>query len=161
MSLFEKKLIDYLTVYKVPIGPKDLDPSLFQFDLNRKAPFLREPIVAQISKDLQAFAGEHPARIKRCYLVGNAVKPGYPDRSCPLKIFVILNKEIMDLDVDGLLAEEILKIARALSGRLAVGTTHPIEYYITTRDLEPSDYEGIYDVSNAYWVKIPNGLNHA
>lgn len=161
MNLFEKNLIDYLTVYKIPIGPKDLDPSLFQFDLEKQVPFLREPVLAQITKDLQAFAGEHPSRIKRCYLVGNSIKPGCKDRTCPLKIFVVLNKEIMDLDVDGLLAEEILKTAKALSGRLAVGTTHPINYYITTRNLESSDYEGIYDVSNAHWFKIPNGLTHA
>lgn len=160
-SIFEKKLQDYLTVYKVPIGPDDLDPILFQYSAYTKAPRFNPQIAAQIIKDLEAFTGEHPARIKKAFLVGKALIPGNKSRTCSLKVLIVLNKDLMDIDIDGLLAEELLNLARSLSGRLAIGTTHPIEYSLTTRDIDPQDHEGMYDLSNDSWYKIPNGLRHA
>ena len=160
-NLFEKKLQDYLTVYKVPIGPDDLDPSLFVYSAFTKAPQFNPQIAAQIIKDLEAFTGEQPTRIKQAFLVGKALVPGTKSRTCPLNVLILLNKDLMDIDIDGLLAEELLNLAKSLSGRLAIGTTHPINYSLTTRDIDPSDYEGIYDLSKGSWYKIPNGLRHA
>lgn len=160
IKLFEKKLKDYLTVYKTPIGPFDLDPSLFVYDPYLKAPILNPQILAQITKDLQSFSGEQPSRINNAYVVGRSMKPGNKDRHSSLKVIIVMNKNIMDVDVDGLLAEEILKLAKSLSGRLAIGTTHPIDYVVSMRDIDTTKYEGIYDVLNSRWHKIPNGVKH-
>jgi hypothetical protein len=64
----------------------------------------------------------------------------------------------MDVDVDGLLAEEIMKLANNLSGRLATGTCRKINYVPTVRKPELEDYEGIYDIPMFKWIKMPNGL---
>ena len=161
MNLFERKLEDYLTVYKIPVGKDQLDPTVFEYSPHFEAPILSERIIAQIVKDLQVFAGEQPSRVEHCYLTGKIVKPGNTDSSCSLDVMIVLNKKIMDADIDGLLSEEILKLAKNLSGRLAVGTTHPINYRVTTRNIDPSLHNGIYDISNGRWLKVPNGLNHA
>lgn len=160
IKLFEKKLEDYLTIYKIPIGPNDLDPTLFVYDPTLNAPILNPQIIAQITKDLQSFSGEQPSRIKEAYVVGKTMKPGNQDRHSSLKVLIVMDKNIMDADVDGLLAEEVLKIAKALSGRLAIGTTHPIDYMVSMRDIDTTKYEGIYDVLHSRWHKIPNGVKH-
>ena len=160
INLFEKKLKDYLTVYKIPIGPNDLDPTLFVYDTTLDAPLLSPRVIEQINNDLQSFSGEQPSRIKNAYVVGKAIKPGNQDRHCPLRVMIVMEKNIMDADVDGVLAEEVLKMAKALSGRLATGTTHPIEYMVSMRDIDPSRYDGIYDVLHFRWLKIPNGIKH-
>lgn len=160
INLFEKKYGDYLTVYKAPIGPHDLDPTVFVYDPNIKAPILSPSIIAQITKDIEAFCGEQPSRVKNAYVVGKVTKPGNKDRHSPLRVIIVMEKNIMDNDIDGVLAEEILKLAKNLSGRLAIGTTHPIEYSVSMRDVDTSKYEGIYDVMHSRWHKIPNGVKH-
>ncbi len=160
IKLFEKKLKDYLTVYKIPIGPNDLDPTLFVYDPTLDAPLLSPRILTQITKDLQSFTGEQPSRIKNAYVVGKTMKPGNKDRHSSLRVVIVMDKNIMDADVDGILAEEVLKLAKSLSGRLAMGTTHPIDYTVSMRDIDTAKYEGIYDVLNSRWHKIPNGVKH-
>jgi hypothetical protein len=160
INLFEKKLQDYLTVYKTPIGPNDLDPTLFVYDPTTSAPLLSPRIIEQITKDLQAFSGEQPSRIKNAYIIGKTVLPGNIDRHSPLKVVIVMNKDIMDADVDGVLAEEILKMTKSLSGRLATGTTHPINYTVSMRDIDTERYQGIYDIQNGRWLKIPSGAQH-
>jgi hypothetical protein len=73
-------------------------------------------------------------------------------------VLIVLNKKIMDTDVDGLAAEDLLKHAKLLSGKLATGTTRPIRYVLSVRDIETDSYEGIYDLFKNEWVKTPNGL---
>lgn len=158
MPLFEKKYVDYLTVYKIPIGPNQMDPVVFYSSELGEEPKLLPGIHAQITKDLEQFASGQPQRIKNYYLVGPATKPGSKNRLGELRVIIQLNKQLMDLDIDGLLAEEILKMAKALSGRLAVGTGRKIVYVPTVRPIESSDYEGIYDIPNFRWLKLPSGV---
>lgn len=155
---FNQKLKDYLTVYKIPIAPNSLDPLLFYFPETGEEPKLLPIIHAQITSDLQAFAGEQPYRIKKYYLTGEAVLPGNENRKAELKVLIVLNKELMDLDIDGLLGEDLLKLANTLSNRLASGTVHPIRYLLTVRDPDPSQHEGLYDIAAQTWIKLPNGV---
>lgn len=158
MPLFEKKYIDYLTIYKVPIGPNQLDPAVFYHSEIGEEPKLLPGIHSQIINDLEQFTSGQPQRIKNYYLVGPATKPGSKNRLGELRVIIELNKNLMDVDVDGLLAEEIMKLAKELSGKLAVGTGRKIVYIPTVRPMEPSDYEGIYDVLNFRWFKLPSGV---
>lgn len=157
-SVFEKKYIDYLTVYKIPIGPDQLDPTVFYFSETGEPPKLQPAIHAQITSDLEQFTSNQPQRVKGYYLVGDAVTPGNKYRKGDLKVLICLNKDLMDVDIDGLLAEELMKLANNLSGRLATGTSRKIVYIPTLRKPEPTDYEGIYDIPMFKWIKTPNGL---
>ena len=156
---FNQKLKDYLTVYKIPIAPNSLDPLLFYFPETGEEPKLLPIIHSQITNDLQNFAGEQPQRIKNYYLTGKAVLPGNKHRQSELKVVIVLNKDLMDIDLDGLLAEELLKIANSLSNRLASGTSHPIRYVLSMREMNPSEHEGIYDIAKQTWIKLPTGID--
>ena len=158
MPLFEKKYVDYLTVYKIPIAPGQLDPTVFYCPETGEDPTLLPSIHAQITKDLEQLSSNQHQRIKNYYLVGPATKPGAKSRTGELRVLVELNKNIMDVDVDGLAAEEIMKLSKNLSGRLAVGTGRPIVYVPTVRPIQPSDYEGIYDIPKFRWFKLPSGV---
>lgn len=160
MPLFEKKYVDYLTVYKIPIGPNQLDPTVFYFSETGELPKLLPSIHSQITNDLEKFVSGQQQRIKNYYLVGPVTVPGSKNRTGELRVIIELNKNLMDVDVDGLLAEEILKLAKSLSGRFAVGTGRKIVYIPTVRSMETSDYEGIYDIPHFRWTKLPSGITH-
>jgi len=157
-NVFEKKYVKYLNVYKTPISPGQLDPNVFYFPETGEAPKLQQSIHSQIIRDLEQFAGNQPHRIKEYYLVGPVTNPRSKNRNGDLKVIILLNKHLMDIDVDGLLAEEILKMTKHLSGRLAVGTGRKIVYSPTIRDIDPSNHPGVYDISKFCWTKIPEGV---
>lgn len=157
-SLFEKKYVKYLTVYKTPIGPNQLDPLVFPVPMEGQEPKLMPGIHAQITKDLEIFAGGYPERIKNYYLVGPACTPGYKKRDGELRIIIVLNKDLKDLDVDGMLAERILKLAKELSGKMAVGTSRKINYIVTVRPIEETSYSAVYNIPTFNWTKPPSGL---
>lgn len=157
-SIFEKRIEDYLTVYKIPIGPGQLDPTVFYFSEVDNSPILLPIIHSQICRDIETLGPDQPSRIKNFYLVGPALTPGSKNRSGELRVIIVINKDIMDVDVDGVLAERILMAAKQLSGRYATGTTRPIVYTITTRDIEDTHYNGIYNLSTNSWKRSPNGL---
>ena len=158
MPLFEKKYSEYLTIHKIPIGPNQLDPNVFSNSEIDETPKLLPSIHAHITRDLEMFTTNQPQRIKNYYLVGPACKPGSKSRTGELRVIIELNKNLMDTDVDGLASEEIMKYAKTLSGRLAVGTGRKINYIPTVRPIEETSYEGIYDIPNFRWKKIPNGV---
>lgn len=158
--LFEKKYSDYVTIYKIPIGPNQLDPLVFYFSEIGEAPALQPSIHSQITRDLEEFTSNQPQRVKNYYLVGNCVKPGPRSRKGPLTVLVEINKDLLDFDVDGLDSERILDFLNSISGKLAVGTCKKINYKLTVRPINLEEHEGIYDIPRHVWVKIPNGLRH-
>jgi len=158
MPLFEKKYIDYLTVYKIPIGPNQLDPTVFYDSELGEDPKLQPAIHAQITNDLEKFASGQQQRIINYYLVGPACVPGSKKRDGELRVIIELNKKLMDIDIDGLAAEELMKLSKNLSGKLATGTCRKIVYIPTIRPIESSDYPGIYDIPKFGWKKIPSGV---
>ena len=160
MTLFEKKLEKYLTIYKVPLKPNQLDPGVFYFPEDMLEPVLHSSILSQISKDIDLIVDGQPQRVKKCYLSGLVVNPNSKNRSGELKVIIVLNKDIMDVDIDGLAAEALLNVCKRLSGNLAVGTTRPIRYGITVRDIEPADHKGLYDIFENKWTKVPDGLTN-
>ena len=158
MSSFETKLKNYLTLYKIPIGPNQLDPTVFYFSETGDQPKLLPIVQSQITRDIETLASGQPQRILHYYLVGPALTPGSKNRTGELKVIIILNKNLMDVDLDGLAAEQILKLTKELSGKLASGTTRPINYTVSVRNIELDKYKGVYDLSKNEWVKTPNGL---
>jgi len=158
----ELKLRDYLTLGKPTISPDSLDPNVFYFPETGEPPILHARINAQIINDLEFFCGEQQQRIEKYVLVGDALIPGNKDRTKPLKVLIILNKTIMDLDIEGMLSEVILKTLNNISGRLASGTLRPIIYIPTVRNIKDHpEYKAVYDIAIHKWIKLPSGLKHA
>ncbi len=158
MSAFETKLKNYLTLYKIPLGPNQLDPTVFYFSETGDTPKLLPSIQSQIAKDIEMLVSGQPQRVTKYYLTGPATKPGSKQRTGELRVVVVINKNLMDVDVDGIVAEELLKLSKNLSGKLAVGTTRPINYVITVRDIDLNSHNGVYDLFKNEWTKEPNGL---
>ena len=156
----DKKLKNYLTVDKAPIAPDSLDASVFYFPDQGGDPRLHDTISSQIVRDMEVFCGEQPYRVKKYYLVGDALIPGNKKRTKDLIVIIILNKDLMDLDLDGLLAEEILRLANQLSGNYARGTSRLLMYKPRLRDdvIGNKKYPGVYDLYSQQWVKLPSGL---
>jgi hypothetical protein len=154
----DQKLKNYLTLFKVPIAPDSLDPNIFYFPEQGGTPRLHDSIYAQITRDIEFFCGEQPQRISKYYLVGDALIPGNKDRTKDLIVLILLNKNLMDLDVDGLLAEEILKLSNAISGKYVLGTSRLLMYRTTLREDSIEKYQGVYDLFTQQWVKLPSGL---
>ena len=94
--LFEKKYIKYLTIYKTPIGPNQLDPFVFPVPIEGEQPTLIPSIHSQITRDLEIFVGGQPQRIQNYYLVGPACKPGSKSRNGELRVIIVLNKDLND-----------------------------------------------------------------
>lgn len=155
---FNQKLKDYLTIYKIPIAPNSLDPQLFYFPEDGSPAKLLPGIQSQILNDMEILVGEQPQRIKKFYLIGETLQPGNKNRQSALKILVVLNKDLMDLDIDGILAEDLLKLANNLSNKLALGTSHPINYVLTVRPINLEEHEAVYDVFQQSWLKTPKGM---
>lgn len=157
-SLFEKKYIKYLNIHKTPIGPNQLDPNVFPVPLEGQEHRLIPSIQSQITRDLEIFAGGQPERITDYYLVGSACEAASKDRNGELRVIVVLNKHLKDLDVDGIMSERILKMAKELSGKIATGTGRKINYIITIRPIDKDRHEAIYDIPKLSWLKLPQGL---
>lgn len=158
MKAFNKKLSRYFTFYKTPIAKDQLDPTLFYFPETGEYPVLHQGVHAHILNDMEMFCSNQPSRIKTCCIVGDAVTPGKGSKEWPVKVMIVLNKQILDADIDGLLAEEILKLSKSLSNRMIVGTTRRIEYIPTVRNVRKEDYDGIYEIPSQQWIKKPSGL---
>jgi hypothetical protein len=158
MPLFEKKYVDYLTVYKIPIGPGQLDPTVFYQSESDEQPKLLPTIHTQITKDLEEITSGQPYRIENYYLVGPCCNPGSKSRTGELRVIIQMNDKLKDVDVDGLHSEQLLKHAKNLSGRLAAGTGRKINYQLTVRPIKETSYEGIYDILRLSWFRTPNGL---
>lgn len=157
-SDFNTKLKSYLTVYKVPLAPDSLDPTVFYFPENGQHPRLLPAVHAQITNDIEILVSGQPARVMKYVIVGDVVTPGKDNKKAEIKVLVVINKNLLDVDVDSLLAEELLKLANSLSGRLATGTLHPIRYVPMVRDIDPKNYNAVYDIPNMDWIKTPSGL---
>lgn len=155
MSKFNHKLKNYLTLYKTPIAPDQLDPAIFYFPETGEEPKLLPSIQAQITMDITAFAGDQPSRIVKYVIVGKVLEPG-SKRTEDIKVLILLNKNLMDLDLDGILGEEILKLTNSLSGKLAGSSLRKIQYSPVVRDIEQlkERYPAIYDVGLNSWLKL-------
>ena len=156
---FNTKLKKYLTVYKIPLAPNSLDPTVFYFSEVGNTPELHKGIEAQINNDITHISGTDTSRIVRFVIVGDVVDPSKKSKTGDITVLIQLNKNVMDVDIDGLLAEEILKLCNNLSGRVAVGSLRKIRYIPTVRNIDTTKHVGIYDVFSRQWLKIPSNLS--
>lgn len=145
MNKFDRYIYSFLNESVVDIPRNSLDPSVFEFS-DSNAPILHPLIKTQIAQDIEEIARVIP--VTRYFIVGSILTKNYTSNS--------------DLDVNvevdppsNRVPTEIFDIVKQINGKLAGGTTHPINYYIMEENYDLDKTEAAYDVANEVWIKEP------
>ena len=147
-----KTFSEFIKESVVDIPKNSLDPDVFDF-FDDRLPVLKTGIKYQIAKDVDAI--EEYIRIRKFNIVGSILTRQYTKNSD-----IDVTIEVNEKDSNDMLESKVVKFVHKLNGKLAVGTTHPINYYIYVSDdeLDPYKYDAIYDVINDKWIKQPKNL---
>jgi len=132
----------------IDIPRNSLDPVVFQF-VDGQAPILNPAIKKQIIKDVALLDEIVP--IKTFYMVGSILTKTYTNDSD-----IDVNVEFYPEDVDDIVQEKLISILKVINGRKAVGTIHPINYYVSLESIINDDrFDAVYDIQNERWIKEP------
>ena len=129
--------------------PRDtLDPKVFSFPENGQ-PVLQTAVKKQIMTDLTKIDNIIP--VKNFYIIGSILTKRWNDDSD-----IDVNVEIEDRGKeDEQFSEIVMRITKKMNGKLATGTSHPINYYVMREEYDVDKTDGAYDVMNHKWLKIP------
>lgn len=159
-KLFEQEYEAYLKHHSNPVSPNSLDPRVWYFLPQGGDPVLQPGIKTQIFQDIdrinsaeQAFVSK---RVWDYFMVGPALDENSSDK-CSINIIVQINKT----NLDDPLKERILQTIKDINGKLATGTTHPIYYIPTIREVDKEKYSAIYHPYTEKWIKKPRFLGEA
>jgi len=143
-----KSFITYIEESVIDLPRNSLDPDVFMFQ-DGQQPILNPAIKRQIVENIHEIEGA--CRLKDFYMVGSILTKTYTHDSD-----IDITIEVEKGDVDDITEVNLLTVIKRLNGRLAISTTHPINYYFELTD-EPIDYrfDAIYDVINERWRKEP------
>jgi hypothetical protein len=92
--------------------------------------------------------------IRNFFMTGDLLTPYYNEKS-DVKIIVQIDPH----DVEFISSGEILQLLKKINGRMAVGTTHPINYIITFKKYDMNKLKAVYDVINERWIKTYQNLD--
>lgn len=127
--------------------PKDgLDPTVFQFP-DQGAPVIHPRIRAQILQPLVDI--NKIVTILDYFIIGSILTPRYNSNS---DIDVVAEVEE---EVSAVKMESLVELLKAINGKLAVGTTHPINYFIVKGQYDLDKTEAAYDIADDNWLKEP------
>lgn len=143
---------DYIFETVTSIPRLSLDPTVFQYFDNGLPPIFKDGVKAQILMDIENFRGIIP--ISSFFAVNGILLPDFA-RNTPIEVKVVVDNEA----VDAVSTAELMCLIKKLNSRLAVGTTHPVEYSIAVDESEQRDAEAVYDIANEKWIKTPDILN--
>jgi predicted nucleotidyltransferase len=132
-----------------------LDPTVFELADDGFPPKLQPAIKNQILEDLLHFQRSIP--VNKVLIIGSILTRNY-SRDSDIDVTVEVNKEDIDQDTGILGIEALTQVLRSLNGKLATGTTHPINYYITT-EFKEENADAIYDFDSDTWIKEPYDTN--
>jgi len=152
MNKFDNKLKVLLQESDVQMPRNTLDVTVFQFFNDGNDPLLLDGIKAQILTDIQELNSTVP--IMDFFIIGNILTPYYTEKT-PIEVNVEVDPEIMD----NLAIAEVLYNLRRINGRLAIGTTHPIYYFLIPGTYDETQADAIYDIANEQWIKRPDPIN--
>ena len=140
----------YYTESILDMTHKGLDPTVFQLNAG-VAPILQPSIKEQIFKDIMEF--KRSLQVNKAYIIGSILTRNYNRRS-DIDVTLEFNEEDIDEDTGVMGVERIISALRSLNGKLATGTTHPINYYVTTNFIE-DNADAVYDLETDKWIKEP------
>lgn len=149
--MFDDIVINLLKESVVTLSKDDLDSTVFTSKMGG-VPVLHDAIKIQILKDIDEIRKTAP--VVNFYLIGSILTKNY-DRNSDLDITVQIDEQF----VDNISAISILHVLKELNGKLATGSSHPINYYITTQELDTDKTEAVYDIVNEKWLKTPKSYD--
>jgi hypothetical protein len=160
-KLFEKEFNKaYLKYHANPIAPNSLDPRVWYFFPQGGDPVLQPEIKTQIFQDIDRINSAEQAFVKKrvwdYFMVGPALQENSSDK-CSINIVVQIDKT----NLDDALKERILQTIKSINGRLATGTTHPLYYIPTIREIDKEKYAAIYHPYTEKWIKKPRFLGES
>jgi len=145
MNTFNKTFNDILHESVLDMPRNSLDPTVFEFPENG-APIMHPIIKTQIINDIEKF--KELVHVVVYFCVGSILTKNYSAHSD-----IDINVQI---DVpDDVFIENVFTLIRRLNGSLAIGTTHPINYYIIQDDYDMDKTDAAYDIANETWIKEP------
>lgn len=128
--------------------PRDnLDPTVFQFP-EEGAPIIHPRIRSQIMEDLVEI--NKIVTILDFFVIGSILTPKYTSTS-DLDVTIEIEEEITHVEM-----ETLVELLKKLNGKMAVGTTHPINYYIVKGQYDLDKTEAAYCIANERWLKEPD-----
>ena len=138
-----KTFLSYINESAIDLPKNSLDETVFDF-FDDRPPVLKAGIKYQIAKDVDDI--EEMVHIRRFYMVGSILTRTY-SKNCDIDVTV----EVDERNVDEMLENKLLKTVEKMNGKLATGTTHPINYYIYIKEdteIDEHRFDGIYDIIN-------------
>jgi predicted nucleotidyltransferase len=148
MQKFETLINKMMNESVIDIARDDLDPTVFTFK-DGDIPIIKPSIRSQVINDVSMIHEITP--VLDYYVVGSILTKRYS------KVSDIDVNVVVDPVTSPMVVEAVVKLIKRLNGTLAVGTTHPINYYIY-RDENAFDTDNtpaIYDIANERWIKEP------
>lgn len=149
--MFDNIIHSYLKESIVNISRNSLDETVFQYKENG-LPILKDAIKLQIIKDIDQIRNVVP--VIDFILIGSILTKNY-DKNCDMDVSVQVDPE----SIDQIATAELMHLLTQLNGRYAIGTTHPINYYILTHDFDTDKTEAAYDIINEKWIKAPKNYD--
>lgn len=127
--------------------PKDgLDPTVFNFP-DQGAPIIHTRIRAQILQPLVDI--NKIVTVLDYFIIGSILTPKYGSNS-DIDVVVEVEEEISAVKL-----ENLVSLLKSINGKLAVGTTHPINYFILKGQYDLDKTEAAYDIADDNWLKEP------
>lgn len=148
MQKFETMMNEMMKESVIDIPRDDLDPTVFTFK-DGDIPIIKPSIRSQVINDVSMIHEITP--VLDYYVVGSILTKQYSKMS-DIDVNVVIDPVTSPMTVEG-----VVKLLKQLNGSLAVGTTHPINYFIY-RDENSFDHDNtpaIYDIANERWIKEP------
>lgn len=130
----------------IDIARNSIDPTVWEFPEDN-LPIIRPTIKLQILDIIEAIDRITP--VVKFYIVGSILTKQYSPNSD-----IDVNVEI-DPEIDDLTRETLFQFIKRANGSLAIGTTHPINYFIVQEEFDFDKSQGVYDLANEKWLKIP------
>ena len=149
MNTFNTLINNIINESVIDIPRNSLDITVFEFP-DSGPPIMHSMIKTQIMNDIEQF--KDIVKITVYFAVGSILTKNYTAHS-DIDICVQINSP------DDIIIESIFDLIRRLNGKLAVGTTHPINYYVINDNYDLDKAEAAYDVANETWIKEPTNIN--
>ena len=134
----------------VSIKKDRLDPNVFNM-AESGDPILNQAIRKQIEMGIEEI--KTLLMIKEVYIVGSILTKRY-DKDSDIDVTVLAYEEDLVGEQGPIIAERLFALLRLINGHLAIGTTHPINYYVTHK-FDEENFDGIYNLASDTWVKKP------
>lgn len=134
----------YLEESVLDLTRDSLDPNVFQFP-EEGAPIINARIKQQIIAGVTQVHLLVP--VQDYYVIGSILTPQYNEHSD-----IDVNCEV-EQSISPMTLEKLVSLLKNINGKLAVGTQHPINFFVVKGQFDQDKTDAIYDIANDRWIK--------